>query len=576
MVLHVQNGKELDRSLAFIQGVLVDLFFYRNCLITSRKARPLSPWTPQPSKQSVGLANNPFSHHPPGHPSQCSDSGVIDKPNNPFITRSQSLSSRPEEVSSKLPPLPPRKILLSASPSRHGSALPPPIPPPLKPKPVVSPLIQQSLMASKTAKVMKKAEEQLEKERVLQVLRTSAISTQSTDGSRESSPSKCVLGAMSDSSTNSRSEIEVKDNPPALPRRRSQHSPTVSTISIEQVALAAPPRSVQPTANLLDAHSKSIIDLPPPTHPDRKPPSSVSMHIDSERSFKPIYDISRHSSPTPTPLSPSSPSTLPSCSFSVDSVTPATPTQRRNRMFRSRSLHSHPTTSTTAAFPPISAAKRPPPVPPQKPPVHSKRKRPESLQLFSPSCYNGQESLGTFGGHRPMTATTPSFIEAKKSIFASSSEIPSPGQRKLNYSSQFGESHHLTAGTTIDTSTTGTIQRKLQELHLNALPVLEKARYKAEAGLSPRRGFIPSAPASSSSGVTIGAGITAGGKRGLSVSRPRGEERDGLLSSGDGKVWQDDDDDDHSATLRGKEWRTERLVLRDEMKWPPGEGWNRL
>ena len=102
--------------------------------------------------------------------------------------------------------------------------------------------------------------------------------------------------------------------------------------------------------------------------------------------------------------------------------------------------------------------------------------------------------------------TTSSSDEAQKSIFASSPETLSSEQQKLNYRSPFNGNHHLIAGTSGDLTTAGTIQKKLQELQWSALPVLEKAKYKAEASLSPRRGFISSIPASSSSVIVSGAG----------------------------------------------------------------------
>jgi len=177
--------------------------------------------------------------------------------------------------------------------------------------------------------------------------------------------------------------------------------------------------------------------------------------------------------------------------------------------------------------------------------------------------------------------TTSSFIEAQRSIFASSPQTLSSEQRRFSNRFPFDENHHLIAGTSGDSTTTGTIQRKLQELQLSALPVLEKAKYKAEASLSPRRGFIPSAPASSSSGIVSGAGMKAISKGNLRLGRSGGEERDGLLLSDDDNVGQDsgdDDDNNYIAALKGEGCRIEgpQTVLRDQMKWPPGEGWNRL
>lgn len=367
----------------------------------------------------------------------------------------------------------------------------------------------------------------MEKERVLQVLRSSATS----------SPF---------SSTDDRP-------PPALPKRqRPQHSPPGSASSLEQVALAAPPP-------------------PPPMHPDRKPPppppppQMQSPFRSNLESFEAIYGTSPFGSPSRT--SPPSP-TKPFYSFSVDASTPTTSyastsdpfmtvQQGQSRVQRSRSLH-------------VPGAKGPPPVPPPKPPTHvGRRKRPESIQVLSPSS-NGESLFGNGGG--PATVSTSTFTEAKNSIFSNQG-----GHRRSSYSSSYGGGGSASASATTSTFSSTPfgsdtmIQRKLAELQLNAIPVLEKARYKAEAGLSPRRGFIPNG---SGSGVSSG----VGGRR--STSMGRGEDREGLLMSYDDgyedDVGQDESGDEMIGDGRERRNGSGVNVERDELKWPPGEGWNRM
>lgn len=98
------------------------------------------------------------------------------------------------------------------------------------------------------------------------------------------------------------------------------------------------------------------------------------------------------------------------------------------------------------------------------------------------------------------------------------------------------------------------IQRTLNSLQLKAQPTLDKARYKAEAGLLPKRGYVHHAHRS-----------------------PWVEEGEEGLMVGDGgasvDVTDSDDEERRGRGLgNGRTWKAER----DEMKWPQGEGWNPL
>lgn len=163
-----------------------------------------------PTSTSLPLGNDPPTpHHPNPFTQPLGSSSALrpdhsapstHHPHNPFAVRNRTLTARSEDGTTKLPPLPPRKpappIPLQPSqsalvpPPRHSSTLLSPtarsqtyvgshsaVPPPPPSKSalhVTSTLMKQSLQASKAAQTMKKAEEQLEKERVLQVLKSSS------------------------------------------------------------------------------------------------------------------------------------------------------------------------------------------------------------------------------------------------------------------------------------------------------------------------------------------------------------------------------------------------------------------
>ena len=252
-----------------------------------------------PSSVAESPLHNPFIHpQPPLHPSQRSESSATSSPisaHNPFVHR--NVPTRSDSGNTKLPPLPPRKPLVApipppmiASPSKHinrsrspskpiSSATNPP-PPPLLPHPptippkpshhITSTLIKQSLQATKAAQTMKKAEEQLDRERVMQVLKSSSTVSGAyplagasvTNSSvvvgthvynqhqyRSSSPTGQQGGggglnnrklAYAESSISSSSD----ERAPPLPKRRTQQqqrppSPPLSASSFEQVALAS-------------------------------------------------------------------------------------------------------------------------------------------------------------------------------------------------------------------------------------------------------------------------------------------------------------------------------------------------
>ncbi|KAF8629480.1 hypothetical protein AX15_003427 [Amanita polypyramis BW_CC] len=314
LVIHADNGKQPDRSLAFVQA-------HPPSNATSNipppppsrrhpdaptKSIPLSlpsavtQSSPASAKSSSIAGNNPFttlagpdagSTHSQSHPPAPPQHPMLRV--DPFKMASQSsynpftktnATQKPDDPSAiKSPPLPPRKpppvppsparpaglpivVKRSASPSRPGAGTPPllsssyaagntpPLPPP---KPVshhTSTLIKQSLHASKVAQSLKKAEEQLEKERIMQVLKSSSGPTGAATRNRSWSPGKDSVGpgafgnvtSVTPSLSSHSGSDERGHAAPPLPKRREQlssirrinPSPPQSTNSYEEIALS--------------------------------------------------------------------------------------------------------------------------------------------------------------------------------------------------------------------------------------------------------------------------------------------------------------------------------------------------
>lgn len=199
---------------------------------------------------------------------------------------------------------------------------------------------------------MKKAEEQLEKERVLQVLKSST----STPRNRSISPEKIARSSGSASGS--------EDAPPLPRRRHPKDSPPLSSSSLERVALAGTSDSgtspFKSTQSPSVSPSRNNVDLPngpPPTHPDRKPSFQSTKHSRAVSLSKP-----RTLSPEPPETESGPPSH--SASPYITTFEGRSGDSPTSRIFRSKSVH-HPTS----------------PVPPVPPP--SRRKRPESFQFNS-------------------------------------------------------------------------------------------------------------------------------------------------------------------------------------------------
>ncbi|KAF8163845.1 hypothetical protein B0H34DRAFT_795489 [Crassisporium funariophilum] len=664
LLVHAENGKEVERSLAFAQAQPRTTSGHRpstdhppnndvpSISPSSRSSSPAKrrpeapshrPYAEAPiatsSSPPNSFSHNPFSAtdtsprstnshpQPPLHPSQRSESSrslfSLHSSHNPFAASMAPLS----DDGSKIPPLPPRKpppsipsshtkppvpvsrhesirnrLDRSRSPTKFFSTLPviistsstyTHVPPVLAPKPphhVTSTLMKQSLQASKAAQTMKKAEAQLEKERVMQVLKSSSVvsGAYSLAGASVSSSSIVIgtnihnqhqhPGMPGHPSTKSQMPMPPPHMPgggggyaasasassgsdergaPPLPRRRGQQqpSPPLSTSSLEQVALAAPPSSlytspsasrtmyarantnpessymspfrspvgaVHPyTASPDRSPTRGSLDMSaarPPMHPDRKShlgyqaPSTFTSEPQRSQNleaFEAIYGPSSASASTPTD------------SFN----SPTTADSPTARVFRSKSLH-HPS----------------PPLPPLPPPL--RRKRPESVQMLSSP--KGESSTGTNPLARHATISTPSNTHRRSSLSVSST----PSSNHSTHAAYESPMSNIQR-------TIATLQPKLDALQIQ--PRLDKARYKAEAGFS-RRGFVRDV--------------------GRHKAGVEGEEEEGLFHGNGGDAGVDDaEEDDEWMRGRGRSWDREGGGAKDgddNLKWPVGEGWKPL
>lgn len=570
LVTHARDGKGISKSLAFTQAHPRTDSGRPPSRPTSRPtSRPQSPSKqpppPPPSRHNSRRASqatsvsdqNPFHRvdrdvdhslpplppvpsKPPTHPDMnplISDSTPPVIPYaayNPFMSRSKSARRTPQqdELSSKGPPLPPRKpTTLPAPPQEIPIKSAPlstnPFKPP-KPTHLVSPLMKQSLEVSRAGVVQRKVEETLNKERVLQVLKSSS------GRNRNHSPSKSILGSSESSiSGDHMSDARSERSAPSLPPRRNARSPPRSAPSVagsimsyESVANArlslssAKSRGSSPFSRspergrnfgIITTDEPRQISVsptrhadiaPPPMHPDRKPPpvNTTFSEITSDGA-SPTY-----------PLSPTSP-----------------------KVFRSKSM-GHP---------------RLPP-----PPTRKARGRPESVQLPPSPAYDTPETAPV-----PSTATDGEF----------------PFQRVARRVS-LGSTHSRASSIDSSPSVKKNIQRTLSALQ----PKLDAARYKVEAGLS-KRGFVDHTTSARPHLIGVwgdeGERNLIGGTDTASVDNDSGS----VLS------YEDDSLDErrkfgrdrprgNTAGANGNECRVRLEAGRDSLKLPAdvSDGWNPL
>ncbi|KAF5380141.1 hypothetical protein D9615_006307 [Tricholomella constricta] len=569
LVVHAENGKAIERGLAFVQGralftglsVFAHYFVAHPCTSASPpsvpRRHPIAPPTPASMTRTIDTASNPFS------------APLLQPPHtahNPFVSR----PSQPHDPPPRGPPLPPRKphsilspppkhgsILLppnrtSVSPTRpappSGTATPPTHPPiPAKPAHVTSTLMKQSLQASKAGQTMKRAESQLEQERVLQVLKSSAVvsggyslsganvsrssvvvgtqvrTTHNVHHHQHQHPRSASPGAegvvmhaqqapvyaafdgntTSSLSVSSGEEGGRRGRAPPLPRRRNTHtqqpSPPVSVSSLEQVALAMPPPQPPPPPPPLPPSSLSLTSrsstltnpFPSNNNPYHQRPLPLPLPDAST-----TYSASPRSSPArPTVDLPPPPSPTTTSSTSTSTRPPTHPDRKPPPFPFASAFHAHTTTTTPSASSPFTPTRartpttpldsggsptarvfrskslhHPSPPPPMHPPPPPRRKRPESVQVLgSPSgdCVFGAEEDRNAS---PATDPTPF------------TRLGHRRQSSLSLASAAAASSKSTPE-----------ESALSKLARSWQPRLEKARYKAEAGLMSRRGYVAGA-----------------------------------------------------------------------------------
>lgn len=506
----------------------------------SHPDRQKAPPPTTSSQETIPFTRSSMEHGTPPVPSADPELPPIFPPQrpgkisqNPFLNRDNvDKSASPANGFSpgKLPPLPPRKpTLLAAPPRRPSEAVPIPItsmanlmtpsgPPliPTKPAHVMSPIMRQSLEASKHAQSMKRSEEQLDRERVLQILKTTSSSssvsnTTPSTRTRSLSPSKQLQkipnGYVSGSPSGGSDDATCV---PPLPRRRKPSPPSStssSVLSLEQVAsatlsspIAAPFKPPLPNRDILALGvSTTHTDYsglptvagpgptPPPTHPHRRPSTSTEPNVDDSQSS-----------------SPSSP-----------------------RVARSKSV--------------TSSSSVPPPPP--------RRKRPESMQL-TPTSDRGE--LPSFPHVLSAHARTPSFQGLSRHLSLTRGREREPS----------------------DSSPIANIQKTLTNFQLKAQPKLDAVRYKAEAGIS-KRGYVHHAQLGGTRWREEGEQGLMADTRWTAANIDRDPDSEPTT---DDEPSSGEDQGAGRTTMTATSAAPHRdfLTGSDNLKWPMGEGWRPL
>ncbi|THH26632.1 hypothetical protein EUX98_g7558 [Antrodiella citrinella] len=576
LITHVAAGKEVDGGLVFVQCHPSDF----SPLSRAPKLPPPPPHHPaHETKKTAPAPPLPVKRQPPPRPAnhappQSETDAVVvippsvpPKPTNPFLNRSKShevstLNSPVTAVRTKTtgaiegkqPPLPPRKPVAPPPPPRHVSSSF--IPPPFPSTGTTNALIQQSLQAGRIAQSLKKAEERLQKERVMEVLKTST-----TKRNRSISPTKDLSSDASASSSSGSGYASTDRPPPVLPPRRAfspETSPRLSVRSLDQVATATvgyKPRYPTSSPFAREQSSERYKPPPPPPLPIRSPSRSPP---------KPNVDLSPES-PTstisqPPPTHPDRKSVAQQVQDWSDGSNPPSP---NTRLFRSKSLHQQ-------------SPQLPPPL---------RRKRPESVQI-TPTEANGP-SLPSSPA-RPSTTRHHSALSRHLSLSSPAAAAAMHGER---------------APSSMSDSPIAGLQKTFNNLHQRAQPKLDAARYKAEAGLT-KRGFVSHGGWMREEGEerlidepddmetnhrVLGSGPFERSQDDLDVSEISDVERSweerlrslrgsqshtGHLSRGDGGGGGSSgrEKEKKEDKVKDRTW----LFDRDEMKWPAGEGWKPL
>jgi hypothetical protein len=290
---------------------------------------------------------------------------------NPFLMRDKANGTniankspeRPKD--SKIPPLPPRKPAPFVAPKRRiSSAQPPllltaPVPSPfyaahhdVKPSHVTSPLMRQSLEASKHGQSMKRVEEQLDRERVLQVLKATSSGSSASSRTRSLSPTKQFHKGFGSHSSASEDTYPA----PPVPRgRRLSSSSSCSLPSIDQVASATvnlqsslvptsfrPPLPIRESTLLITPDGSSNLPVPP-THPDRRPTNDTTEYTTSTTPrvtrSKSMHHTSTPPLPPPRRKRPESVQLVPISNANITKITSSSSHARTSSSFQGLSRH---------------------------------------------------------------------------------------------------------------------------------------------------------------------------------------------------------------------------------------------
>ncbi|KAK7062788.1 hypothetical protein VNI00_000278 [Paramarasmius palmivorus] len=498
-----------------------------------------NPFTAPPQHPS---SNNPFTvgrakSNPGVPPSSKSHDGAVESTS----SKLPPLPPRKPASSTTLPP-PRHSSLASTSPTLitsksgpHQTSPPPAVPP--KPSHMAHDHVHAH--EAEPAGIQNRPDDEEGRGAVRTSASTSSspFSQASSSTSRSISPGKRLASSASTSSA-SGSERDYSQAPP-LPSRRKPSPPT-STSSFQQVALAGTTSSSNPFIRspfissqdvkypmVTDSPSTSPTrknaplpvtpntpNLPPPKHPDqsyRKPPPPIPTGLEMESS-----DSQRHkrtpsysrpqalrsattatSGPfeladTTTTMGSKSASPYISAfdrmtSDSTDTTPTGTPMRRgmsgeespTARLFRSKSLHHPSPTSSASPFSPVedSSNRNAPP-----PPV--RKKRPESVQVLpgSPGLGLGN-SPGGSGATRHMSMSTSGASSSFGSPSQSFKQQFDAHRREITFPNHDSSKHAH------DPLNLKSLAASLQPQFQQIQPKLDKARFKAEAGLS-RRGFM--------------------------------------------------------------------------------------
>ncbi|EJD02526.1 uncharacterized protein FOMMEDRAFT_21224 [Fomitiporia mediterranea MF3/22] len=538
--------------------------------------------------------------------------GVPPGSTNPFLQRAKTHSGTYEpnpSGSGRTPPLPPRKP--SHISSLNAFPKPPPVPaklvhsvpprqpnssasvssssnsPPNAPSPsahFVTPLMQQSLLASRVGASLKRAQDEAERTRVLEVIRSSADSSVSRDRTKSPSrspdkgtrrpvprpprkptissaksdsgaPSEASLAEVASARLTARSRIK-----PTSPDRISINSSSSSENENENEGAKTPSKGRQ--------LSTSEQFSPPPTHPARRPSarssSSRGRHVRS-----PSYQWHGSNYPSSAATSPFTKSSSAPGSHDKQSSSPSpspSPVSPVNsRPTRSQSMHqpSSPSDLTNT-----SVSLLPPP----------RRKRPESAQFPTrPRVLDTDHDVS--GDLDPSSPFSNSFgVQQQQSRAGGGGIVNSMAARFDKVSFQLGRESEPERERERDKGekhkdTFVSLQRTFSALQQRAEPAITRARFKAEAGiLAPRRGFVPN-----------GRDYHMAGEDGDRLVNQSDSEGNGggmdFGASTDQDYEEEDVSGDETIRFRGRSRseRTKKPVFeRDDLKLPEGEGWTKL